>query len=67
MIYYIINTQYMNKFFRESTCELLFQYASTAHGQTDTFPNGPPPSCILLTLQHIKRGKNTVFQSAFSF
>lgn len=30
MIYYIINTQYMNKFFSESTCELLFQY-SVAH------------------------------------
>lgn len=46
MIYYIINTQYMNKFFSESTCELLFQYESTTHGHTYTFPNGPPPSCV---------------------
>lgn len=32
MIYYIIiNTQYMNTFLSESTCELLFQYYSIAH------------------------------------
>lgn len=30
MIYYIINTQYMNKLFSESTWELLFQYYSIA-------------------------------------
>lgn len=54
MIYYIINTQYMNKFFSESTCELLF---SMSQQHTDTFPNRPPSSCVSLTLQYIKQGK----------
>lgn len=47
MIYYIINTQYMNKFFSESTCELLFQYESTAHGHL------PKQASFILCLTYI--------------
>lgn len=63
MIYYIIiNTQHINKFFSESTCELLFQYYSTVY----TFPN-----CILRPVSHlsysIADGNNTISNLYFPF
>lgn len=67
MIYYIIiNTQHINKFFSESTCQLLFQYYSTVDHSMLTFPNLYPPSCISLILQY-SRWEQYHFQSVFSF
>lgn len=63
MIYYIINTQYMNKFFSESTCELLFQYVNSTWTPSQT-------GLLILCLTYvtdIKWGKNTVFQSTLPF
>lgn len=65
MIYYIINTQYMNKFLSESTCELLPQYYSRAHpGRTSSQMCIQPDSHLSYS---IFNGKNSTFQSTLSF
>lgn len=66
MVYYRIHTQYMNKFFSESTCELLFQYI-----QEHTDIRTPSPMCTAHPAPHlcyrIVSGKKAIFQSTLFF
>jgi len=64
MAYYIIHTQYMNKFFNESTCEFLFQYI-----QEHTDIQTPSQMCTTHPVPHlyysIVNGKKTIFFLSF--